>query len=64
MSQISVGLQAGGKAYSQVIFFKDRRALEEFESGSFQFAKRSGDYRCGRREWWNHGGIPEPAPAN
>ncbi len=37
MSQVSVGLQAGGKAYSQIIFFKDKRALEEFESGSFQF---------------------------
>jgi len=37
MSQVSVGLQAGGKAFSQIIFFEDRRALEEFESGSFQF---------------------------
>lgn len=37
MSQISVGLQAGAKAYSQIIFFKDKRALEEFESGNFEF---------------------------
>jgi lipid-binding SYLF domain-containing protein len=37
MNQVSVGLQAGGKAYSQIIFFKDERALQEFESGSFEF---------------------------
>ena len=37
MSQLSVGFQAGGKAYSQIIFFEDKRALDEFESGSFEF---------------------------
>jgi lipid-binding SYLF domain-containing protein len=38
MKQLSVGFQAGGKAYSQIIFFKDKRALEQFESGSFEFS--------------------------
>jgi lipid-binding SYLF domain-containing protein len=38
MGQVSVGFQAGGKAYSQIIFFEDKRALDEFESGSFEFA--------------------------
>jgi lipid-binding SYLF domain-containing protein len=38
MGQVSVGLQAGGKAFSQIIFFEDKRALDEFESGSFEFA--------------------------
>src|ERR1700694_4991062 len=37
MGQISVGVQAGGKAYSQIIFFEDKRALDEFESGQFEF---------------------------
>jgi lipid-binding SYLF domain-containing protein len=37
MTQVSVGLQAGGKAYSQIIFFEDQRAFEEFTSGNFQF---------------------------
>jgi lipid-binding SYLF domain-containing protein len=37
MGQVSVGFQAGGKAYSQIIFFEDKRALEEFESGTFEF---------------------------
>lgn len=37
MSQLSAGFQAGGKAYSQIIFFEDKRSLDEFESGSFEF---------------------------
>jgi lipid-binding SYLF domain-containing protein len=37
MGQVSVGFQAGGKAYSQIIFFEDERALDRFESGTFQF---------------------------
>jgi lipid-binding SYLF domain-containing protein len=37
MTQLSVGFQAGGKAYSEIIFFEDKRALDEFESGSFEF---------------------------
>ena len=37
MTQGSVGFQAGGKAYSQIIFFEDKRALEEFQSGTFEF---------------------------
>jgi hypothetical protein len=38
MKQISAGFQAGGKVYSQVIFFRDKRALEQFESGNFEFS--------------------------
>lgn len=37
MTQLSVGLQAGGQAYSQIIFFQDERALNEFTSGHFEF---------------------------
>jgi lipid-binding SYLF domain-containing protein len=37
MGQVSVGFQAGGKAYSQMIFFQDKDALEKFQSGSFEF---------------------------
>ena len=37
MGQVSVGFQAGGKAYSEIIFFEDKRALDEFESGNFEF---------------------------
>jgi lipid-binding SYLF domain-containing protein len=37
MTQVSVGLQAGGEGYSEIIFFKDKRALDEFTSGNFEF---------------------------
>lgn len=37
MNLLSAGLQAGAKAYSEIIFFEDKRALEEFESGHFAF---------------------------
>jgi lipid-binding SYLF domain-containing protein len=37
MTQISVGFQAGGEAYSQIVFFKDKRALDEFTGGQFAF---------------------------
>ena len=37
MIQVSGGFQAGAKAFSQMIFFEDKRALDEFESGNFEF---------------------------
>jgi lipid-binding SYLF domain-containing protein len=37
MTQISVGFQAGGEAYSQIVFFEDKRAFDEFSNGSFEF---------------------------
>jgi lipid-binding SYLF domain-containing protein len=37
MTQLSVGFQAGGQAYSQIIFLEDRRAFEEFTNGAFEF---------------------------
>jgi len=37
MTQLSVGLQAGGQAYSQIVFFEDQRALKDFTSGDFEF---------------------------
>jgi lipid-binding SYLF domain-containing protein len=37
MTQLSVGFQAGGQACSQIIFFEDKRALDEFTSGNFEF---------------------------
>ena len=37
MTQVTVGLQAGGQSYSQIIFFQDKRAFDEFTSGNFEF---------------------------
>jgi lipid-binding SYLF domain-containing protein len=33
----SIGFQFGGQAFSQMIFFKDKRAYDEFTSGNFEF---------------------------
>jgi lipid-binding SYLF domain-containing protein len=35
--QVTVGFQAGGQAYSMILFFQDERAFKEFTSGSFKF---------------------------
>jgi lipid-binding SYLF domain-containing protein len=37
MNLLSAGFQAGAKAYSEIIFFEDKRALDAFESGNFEF---------------------------
>ena len=37
MNLVSAGFQAGAKAYSEIIFFKDKQALDAFESGNFEF---------------------------
>ena len=37
MTQVTVGAQLGGQAYSQIIFFEDKRAFDEFTSGNFEF---------------------------
>ncbi len=38
LTQATVGLQLGGQAYSEVIFFEDDKALNSFKSGTFAFA--------------------------
>ncbi|MGO9037889.1 MAG: YSC84-related protein [Steroidobacteraceae bacterium] len=38
MTQVSAGFQLGGKDYSQIIFFEDKRAFDEFSTGSFEFS--------------------------
>jgi hypothetical protein len=37
MTQLSIGLQAGGQAYSQIVFFADQRAFDDFTRGDFEF---------------------------
>jgi lipid-binding SYLF domain-containing protein len=37
LTQVSVGFQAGGEGYSQIVFFQDKRAFEEFTDGNFEF---------------------------
>ncbi|MEA3406404.1 MAG: YSC84-related protein [Pseudomonadota bacterium] len=39
--QVSYGFQLGGQAYSQIIFFQDKRAYDDFTSGSFEFSAQA-----------------------
>jgi len=37
LAQVSIGFQAGGEGYSQIVFLEDKRAFDEFTNGDFQF---------------------------
>ncbi|BCV47651.1 lipid-binding SYLF domain-containing protein [Shewanella algae] len=41
MTQVSIGFQIGGQAYSEIIFFKDEQAYRDFTSGSFEFGAQA-----------------------
>jgi lipid-binding SYLF domain-containing protein len=41
MTQVTVGFQLGGQAFSQIIFFEDARAYKEFTSGNFEFGAQA-----------------------
>lgn len=41
MTQLTIGLQFGGQAYSQIIFFEDKRAYDDFISGKFEFGAQA-----------------------
>jgi lipid-binding SYLF domain-containing protein len=38
MAQVTIGLQLGGQAFSQIIFFENADALNNFISGNFEFS--------------------------
>jgi lipid-binding SYLF domain-containing protein len=37
MTEVSIGLQAGGQTYHQIIFFQNREAYDRFTGGTFEF---------------------------
>src|SRR5262245_4686054 len=37
MTQLSVGAQLGGQAYSMIVFFKDKAAFDDFTGDDFEF---------------------------
>jgi lipid-binding SYLF domain-containing protein len=41
MTQVTIGFQLGGEAYSQIVFFQDKRAFDEFTSGNFEFGAQA-----------------------
>lgn len=38
VTHLNVGFQLGGQAFSQIIFFEDQRAFNEFTGGNFEFS--------------------------
>ena len=41
MTQVTLGFQAGGQAYSEVIFFQDKEAFDRFTGDNFEFAAQA-----------------------
>jgi len=41
MTQLSIGFQWGGQAYSEFIFFEDEKTLNEFKAGNFEFGAQA-----------------------
>jgi lipid-binding SYLF domain-containing protein len=41
MSQLTVGLQLGGQGYSQIIFFENKGAFDQFTGGNFEFGAQA-----------------------
>lgn len=41
LSQLSIGFQAGGQAYREVIFFESKKELERFKDSRFEFAAQA-----------------------
>lgn len=40
-AHFSLGMQVGGQAFSQIIFFQDKRAYDEFINGAFEFESKA-----------------------
>jgi lipid-binding SYLF domain-containing protein len=41
MAQLTIGFQLGGQAYREIIFFKDKKALDHFTDGNFEFGAQA-----------------------
>ncbi len=41
MTQVTIGFQLGGQAFTQIIFFEDERAFTEFTGGRFEFGAQA-----------------------
>lgn len=37
LAKLTIGFQLGGQAFSEIIFFQDKRSYTEFTSGNFEF---------------------------
>lgn len=41
LTQFTIGFQAGGQRYRQIIFFKDKAAIDRFKTGKFEMSAQA-----------------------
>ena len=41
LKQVTVGFQAGGQAYAELILFEDKTSLDNFKKGNFEFSAQA-----------------------
>lgn len=41
LSQVTIGLQAGGQAYREIIFFENKSAMDRFKDNKFEFSAQA-----------------------
>lgn len=41
ITQLTIGFQLGGQAYSEIIFFKDKETLDDFKEGNFELSAQA-----------------------
>ena len=41
LTQVTIGFQLGGQKYSEIIFFRNRDALNDFTGGNFEFSAQA-----------------------
>jgi lipid-binding SYLF domain-containing protein len=41
LTQVSIGFQLGAQTYSEIIFFKDKEALEDFKKGNYELGAQA-----------------------
>jgi lipid-binding SYLF domain-containing protein len=41
MTQVTIGFQAGGQAYSELLVFQDKTTLDNFKKGNFEFSAQA-----------------------
>ncbi len=41
LAQVTIGFQAGGQAYAELIFFEDQTSMDNFKKGNFEFSAQA-----------------------
>ena len=41
LTQVTIGFQLGGQAYSEFVFFKDKKTLDDFKQGNFELSAQA-----------------------